>query len=134
MSGISGGVSDPLVTLPVDLDYPSTLLSGSAPYRLITNINASAGLTEILSLTGKYAICLLMLHDMTSEEITVKLTVDGEGKWNDTFTCNSQLALWNDFSDPAALKPPFRVNESLSLELDTLTDTNVQLYYTAIPL
>lgn len=122
----SGGGALP--SLAVDLDYPSTAMTGSAAYKQIAAINASAALTEVLGLSGKFVISFLELVNLTAESITVKLTVDGVVVWNDTFICSTTLRLWNA-SLGESQRPSFKCESSFSLEVKTTTDTDIGLNY-----
>jgi hypothetical protein len=130
ITGSGGGLS-----FAPDLTAPSSALSQNLPYRSITGINGSSGLTTAISLTGKYAVSWLKFEGLTSETITIKLTVDGVIIWNDTFTCQTSLQLLgNTSSSEVCVDGPYICNQSLLLEIQTATDTSVNLEYLARPI
>ena len=130
LSSIAGGGG--LMRLAPDLTHPSGLSVSTSPFIRIAGINAVGVLTTALSLTGKHSIGLLSLTGLTAETVTVKLTVDDVVIWNDTFTSLTALVLFGGSS--IAPTTPFICNNSMLLELQTLTDTSVTLDYIARPI
>jgi len=130
---ILGGVSG--IILAPDLTFPSTLNSPTSGVVVVNGINTTAALTEILGLTGKYAIEYIELSSLTAESAQIKLTIDGEIKWNDTFTlpgtalllCGAQNV--GGTSGTAAL--PFISKATFSLELQMSADTSITINYLA---
>ena len=131
---INGGGGG-LPQLAPDLTYPSSRLTASSTWQRIAAINASAGLTTALSLTGKYAVTYLLFRSLSSESVTVKLTIDGVVIWNDTFTTATTMALFgNNSSTGAGSEEVLQCNSSLLLEIQTATDTSIDLDYLARPI
>jgi len=126
VAGASG-----LPRLAPDLTFPSRI--ANAPYEEV-NINPVGSLTTALSLTGRYAIHLLYFTNLTAETVTVKLTVDGEVKWNDTFTSGTVMNLLGTSSTVSASSDSIECNSSLLLEIQTATDTSVNLRFLTRPI
>lgn len=128
-SSASGGVR-----LAPDLDLPSRLLTLN-PFEAVLGIDASSGPVEALGLAGKWAISLLEFQGLPVDgNVTIQLTVDGLIIWNDTSTPSSSTkSLWDNFSSPL-LGTPFVCKSSLSLTIETTTDTSVDLYFSARPI
>ena len=130
-----GGAAGGLPVLAPELTYPG-LLTPSTGYREITAINAVGALTTALSLTGKYAIDLLHFDAITNETMTIKLTIDGIVIWDDTFTSGAtKLRLFgsknaNGIEIPSSIQ----CKSSLLLEVQTLTDSDIDLFFVARPI
>ena len=123
-----------LPQLAPDLTFPATLL-GQNGFANVSAIDASAGLTTALSLSGKFAINLLTFNSLSSEVITVKLTIDGVVIWNDSSTANINLQLLGSNTRADANVPEsITCNTSLLLEVQTTTDTSIGLSYLARPI
>lgn len=117
-----------LPRLAPDLTFPSSLVAGGN-YSNVT-FNSSVALTTALSLTGKFAISYLKFNSILAEAVTVKLTVDGVVIWNDSFICGNPLYLLGGVQNTHGLSSEvIQCNNSLLLELQTATDTSVQLNY-----
>lgn len=125
-----GGV---LPQLAPDLTYPSNKAFSTTVYNEITGIDASGSLTVALSLTGKFTVSYLVFEDLTSEQITIKLTIDGDIVWNDTFTSGASQALLGN-TTPFVIPELYMCKSSFLLEVQTLTDTNISLIYQARPI
>ena len=125
-----------LPQLAPDLTYPGDRSNlNLRTYKEITGINASLGLTTALSLSGKFAISLLRFGGASAELMTVKLTVDGVIVWNDSYTGTStQQYLLGNTSAGAGVSETIECNTSFLLELQTATDTSVNLQYMARPI
>ncbi len=130
---VSSGSSGQL-RLAADLDWPSRP-AGANPYEEVTGIDASVGLVEVLGLQGKYAISLLVLNNVqTAEDLTVVLEVDGIEIWNNTSQPSSGTrALWGAFSNQFPTSP-FICKSSLSLKVQTQTDTSIDFAYSVRPI
>jgi len=130
LSSLVGGGG--IVLMAPDLNYPSTLNAGS--FKQVT-VNPAGSLVTALSLTGKWQLFMLELNGLTAESLTVKLTVDSVVVWNDTFTSSTVLrligAITGTTQNPSE---PIYCNNSLLLELQTATDTAVQVNYNARPI
>lgn len=136
-SSITGGGAGGLPRLAPDLAYPSTLVISAGYVRII--FNPMGALTTALSLTGKHAIDRLELVNLTLELITIKLTIDGVVIWNSTFSVpGSTLVLFGyGGGNTGALSgssSTMQCESSLLLEVQTLTDTAVNLQYIARPI
>ncbi len=131
-SGGSGG----LPQLAPDLTYPGDRRNlNITTYKEITGINASLGLTTALSLSGKFAISLLRFGGTSAELMTIKLTVDGVVIWNDSYTgTSSSQYLLGNVAGGAGTSETIQCNTSFLLELQTATDTSVNLQYMARPI
>lgn len=120
-------------------------------YTQVAGIDGSSGLVTALSLTGKYAISLLLFSSMNAEAFTCKLTVDGEVIYNDTDTIytSSASGLWcifgrggavtassnlNSYPWNASTMSHFVCESSLLLEIQSTTDTSINLLYKAKPI
>lgn len=133
------GGSSGIPTLAPDLTWPNSKLISNTGYKQIAGIDATAGLTTALSLTGKFLISGLLFDDMISEAYTVKMTVDGVVIWNDSIASVTSTALVlygaasNSFTN-STNEPGFICNTSLLLEIQSTTDTSVTLQYIARPI
>ncbi len=127
---IASGGGAGVKRLAKNLSYPNDI-SGNQ-YVTVNGIDASGGLTEILGLTGKFDIALLKLTGLpTTENVTVKMTVDGEIIWNSTFTpISANLHL---LGMVAAYAESYQCVSSLSLEVQTVTDNSINLLYNVRP-
>jgi hypothetical protein len=121
------------IMLAPDLTFPSSRVS-SANYVRVDGIDASGGLTSVLSLTGKFSVDLARLALLTAETITVKLTVDSVVVWNDTFTPPTSLPLIGSVSGVVDMNPSVICQESFLLEVQTATDPSIRLEYLARPI
>lgn len=133
LSSVTGGGGLP--KLAPDLTYPSSLANAFGFVR-VTGIDPSGSLTPILSLTGKYAIDLIALDNMTIENISVKLTIDGVVIWNDSFALgatNIQL-FGSKTKTNTTVSSTMQCESSLLLELETIAQTSATLEYVARPI
>ena len=128
---LSGKAGGNLTQLAPDLTYPSDLTSTVNTVITVSGIDAQGSLTTILSLSGKFSIPLLALSALTAETITIKLTVDSVVIWNDTFTSSTTLTLLGKLGD---YREPIQCNSTFLLELETATDTSIDLDYMARPI
>ena len=132
-SGGSGG----LPQLAPDLTYPGDRVNlNIRTYKRIAGIDATSGLTTALSLSGKFAISLLRFSSTSVELMTVKLTVDGVVIWNDSFTSSASSGpyLLGNVAAGQAVSETMQCNTSFLLEIQTATDTSINLYYMARPI
>jgi len=118
--------------LAPDLDYPSAKNAGLDTRKQFI-FDASSGLTSVLSLTGKYVISNLELSGLTTETITIKLTIDGATIWNDTFICSTSEDLFGS-NNNTFVPETMQCNSSFLLEVQTATDNNVTLAYLLRPI
>jgi hypothetical protein len=122
-----------LPKLSTDLTYPSTIENGTGIV-IVPGIDATGSLTQVLSLTGGFAINNLALTNMTAENATIKLTVDGDVKWDNTYTAQTSVYLIGQISSGVGGSSRYQCNSSLLLEVQMATDTNIQLQYSAQPI
>lgn len=123
------------VRLAPDLSFPgSTEAVGVQPYYLVQGIDATAGLTTVLELTGKFTVNLLNLVGLTAENTTVKLTVDSVVVWDNTFVSSTSVYLLGASPVSNDLREAVTCNESFKLEVQVATDTNIGAYYMARPI
>lgn len=130
-----GGSSIPL--LAPDLTYPSDKAADSVTYKSISGIDGTSGLATALSLSGSFKINYLEFNSMTSEQVTIKMTIDGDIIFNDTFNMSStSLLLFGGGMGTleAEQQEVFKCNSSLLLEIQTTTDNSVGLSYLARPI
>lgn len=127
----SGG----LPVLAPDLTYPSRL-TATTGYEQVTGINAVGALTTALSLSGSFMVDLLAFDAITNENITIKLTIDGEVKWNSTYNSGAiQLRLFGSRNaNGVEIPSTMYCKSSLLLEIQTLTDSDVDFFYVARPI
>lgn len=118
-----------------DLDYFSTYTfsASSSPIKVITGIDASAGLTLVINETGTFILEYLYVSSLTvSDTLTVKLNIDGEDKWNSSVATGlSAFHMLGNYLNGAPAN--FIVNSSITLHLQTSTDTNISLSYSLRP-
>tara|TARA_R110000851_G_scaffold320216_4_gene484973 strand:+ start:1810 stop:2232 length:423 start_codon:yes stop_codon:yes gene_type:complete len=132
--GAGGGA--PLIQLAPDLTYPSDK-NGTSLYKTITGIDGSSGLVTALSLTGAFAVSAIALRNFTAETATIKLTVDGEEKWNDTYTIQAGTLYF--IGGPVSTSGVYSdivpcCKETFLLEIATTTDTDIEVNYVARPI
>ena len=133
LSSIVGGGGLP--KLAPDLTYPSDK-DANATYKRISAIDASAGLTTVLSLTGKWAVSYMALLSITAEVNTIKLTIDGVVKWDTTYTPGTTDNLLGAINN-SQFSPQDIINgcdSTFLLEYQTATDTNITFDYLARPI
>ena len=123
--------------LAPDLDFfANSVVNLSSPFLRISNINGSAGFATALSLTGKWVVSALSFSDLTSESMTIRLTVDGVVIWNSSRQSSTSFTLLG--VAPAATvgcyDVPIICDSSLLLEIQTTADTAVTLNYLARPI
>lgn len=109
------------------------------PFVEVTGIDPSSGPVTALSLTGKFNIQYLNLLAIGSgETLTIKITIDGVVRIDDTFTTNGTAAtpiiggLNNDTTN--TIQEKYACNSTFLLELTTSTDTSVTLRFSARPI
>lgn len=123
-----------LPELAPDLNFVSSLVTTTAPYKQIT-VNAVGSLTPALSLTGKFALPFIGLSNLTNNDLSrVKLTIDGEVKIDDTLTANVNAALIIGSQSSSIQSETYMCNESLLLEVQTITDTDISVRYLVRPI
>ncbi len=132
LSTVVGGGAG--VELAPDLTYPSSTVTNAGYIRVA--LNPSVGLITALSLTGKYSITLLRFAQLTTEAVTIKLTVDGVVIWNDpaSLPSGTVLRLLGASNGADEVPETIQCNNSLLLEIQTATDAAVNLEYLARPI
>lgn len=127
MSGLSNGA---LPMLAADANQPT---NGYSTASTVSGIDASAGLTTALSLSGKYAIRLLQFEDLTNEACTIKLTIDGDVLFDRTSTFGAACTIIGKTQPDGVghfqAEEAYACNSSLLLEIETATDTSISLRY-----
>jgi hypothetical protein len=128
VNAISG--SQTLPTLAPDLSAPSNWQGGGSSV-LITGINPSAGLTDVLNITNqKGVISLARFTSMAPEDYTIELTIDDEIIFNDTWTVTSASpVLWGGDAAGNVWLEPVPFYRSFLLRIQSTTDTNIEFEY-----
>ena len=127
--GSSGGGSS-LAKLAPDLTWPDDSGTGGS-FVTLTGVNVQGSLQEALLAEGTFEFHHLRIAGNTAELTTVKLTIDGEVIWNAVdFTPGAQIFLYNvNGSGLVAGEGGKLVEESFLLEMETLTDTSINVEY-----
>ncbi len=135
MSNFTDFVGGAGIELAPDLTFPSRVVALTGIERT-TGINAVGALTEALGLAGKFSINLLRFESVTSESITIKLTVDGVVIWNSTFSnTNANINLLGSLqSITNTVVDRIICKTSLSLEIQTTADASVDLAFLVRPI
>ena len=126
-----------LPQLAPDLTFPNDKYTFDRTDKQLS-VSVTAGvLSTVLSLTGKWSISQIHIHGLVAEEMTYKLTIDGEVIWNAVGKSNIRERLLGTFA--AGTTDPLRdeyiqCNASLLLQINTTSDTSVTLYYKARPI
>ena len=116
----------PGTRLAVDLDFMETRAGTSVSYSSAL-VDASAGLTTLFSLTGKFYISWLGIGAVLANDMDhVKLTIDGVVIVDDDgMTVNATTIYCWGALDQDNGESDFMCNESLLFECETNTDTSV---------
>lgn len=130
---VFGGESG--IRLAPDLTFPSTIDDPLAGVVVVNGINTTAALTEILGLSGKYAVEYIELTSLTAESAQITLDIDTIEIWNDTFTlpgtslllCGAQ----NVGGSAATAGQPFICNTDFSLKLQMSADASISINFLA---
>ena len=136
LSTIAGG-NGGLPLLAPDLTYPADRAVDTSTDKLITGLNPLGGFQTMLSLTGKFAIKLLRFENISGSEslFNVKLTVDGEVKWQaQAGTPSSTTQALLGVFDGSGTQETIGCNSSLLLEVQTAVDGGIDLRYNARPI
>lgn len=122
------------VQLAPDLNF-ITDKPGNQTTKEITGIDGSSGFATALSLTGKYAIYVLGFGDLINENVTVRMTVDGVIVYNSTgLAASNDMMLFGQIGGGNNQNDSFVFETSLLLEIQTTTDNNCSLRYSARPI
>ncbi len=123
-----------LPKLAPDLASWSDRANGAA-YVVVSGIDATAGLTTLLSLTGKFLIDTLFIDSMGANNAAeIKLTIDGVIIWNETGLSS------NSVGEPVIGKldgthgHQIRCDSSLLLEIKMTSDNDIELVYQVRPI
>jgi len=121
--------------LAPDLTFPADKAT-TANYKIITGIDASSGLTSLISGSGKFLITLLSTSSTIAESNTAKLTIDGVVIFNSSFTADASVNPFIGSADSgnALAEPSYLVNSSFDFEYQTTTDTSIDLKYLVRPI
>lgn len=140
VESVDSGIVDSRIRLAPDLNFFENTDGNLGNQLRITGIDSSGGLTTALSLTGKYAISSIGFQGLTSETVTVEMTIDGVVIFNDTFTSATSLSVLNSVSgtsigtnNPATVGPVI-CESSLLLRIQTATASNLTLNYLVRPI
>lgn len=136
MSGIDSTVQPTgLINLAPDLTRLGNQAAGQA-YVSVIGIDTTGAPTNILTLAGHFSVSLLRLSGMLAENITVTLTVDGEIKFNQTFTANTTgVIVFGNASASNSYGPEsFEVKASLTLDVEMATDTSINFDHLVRPI
>lgn len=126
-----------LPELAPDLNFVSSRITSAFLFKEITGINAVGALTTALSLTGKFSISYLAFSGVVANDVSrVKLTVDGEIKWDSTLTTNivGTVSLVGGVAGTVTTPENYMCNDSLLLEVQTITDTDISVRYLVRPI
>ena len=136
-SSLGGGG---LPRLAPDLTFPSGL-TGSTTQTIyqISGIDASAGLTTAINLSGKWEVSAAAFRNLTAESSTFKLTVDGVVIWNAAkVTGTAQVllggALNSADTDVNNYDTPIQCNTSFLLEIQTTSDNSISFEWMGRPI
>ena len=119
-----------------DLDFPKDKADGSI-YVSVGGIDATGGLTTVLSLTGRFLVLNLVLNDIIASNIaTIKLTVDGVVVWNVDPLTNSATEpyIGRPIFSPDAVMEPVGCESSFLFQVQMDSDTDISVLYVVRPL
>tara|TARA_R110000787_G_scaffold174803_1_gene287353 strand:+ start:34 stop:450 length:417 start_codon:yes stop_codon:yes gene_type:complete len=123
--------------LAPDLTYPAGKAGGNN-LKDISGIDASSGLTTVLSLTGKFAISYIAFTNQTTELNTYKLTIDGVVVWSNTHTATTATDVFlgsvTQTGSSWVSDTIITCEQTFLLEVQTATDTSINLQYLARPI
>lgn len=127
LSSFGGGG---LPRLAPDLNFPLERASGASTLKSV-NLTPTPGTPEAaLSLSGKWAVNFLEFLGLTSEALTIKLTVDGVIIWNSTVPPATTQHLLGEQNTNEA----YQCESSFLLEITTISTTSCRLDYLARPI
>ena len=120
--------------LAPDLTWPSDKINGTQNYETLTGIAVTpASLSTVISLTGKFIVHHLNAKNLIAEAMTWKLTIDGEVKWNSVGKSQTSELLLGGIIDNT-VRESMQCDSSLLLEVNTTSDTSIDLDYLARPI
>jgi len=137
LSEIIGGGGFP-IRLAVDTTFFTDKVSGVFNKR-ITGIDASAALTEVLGLTGRFIVYSLTLTGLIANDLTdIRLTVDGVNIWDEnSITVSATVEpLLGEIASAGVegFFEPMLVQTDFSLKVKMATDTAIGIDYAARPI
>ena len=118
-----------------NLNFPSSL-TAQRGFVVVEGINATGGLTTILSLSGKFIIDGLWFTGLSTEAVTIRATLDGELLWDDTFASGVGYLLGGPAGSNNSVSGATSTicEESFTLEIQTTTDTDFDFNYLVRPI
>jgi hypothetical protein len=141
---VGGGGGGGFPQLAPDLNYISDIANSSgsfqSPYRQTGAVDGTGGLVTAISLSGKFIFSALQLLGATGTgTYTIKLTIDGQIKWNSSKVFANNINLLGAIAQTpnsfgVANGDPYEVKASLLLEVQTSADTSVVFNYIARPI
>ena len=120
-----------LPKLAPDLTWP-TDVSPASGYKSLLLTLTPATYNTALSLTGKFSVGVINFTSLISEQVDIRLTVDGVVIWN-----GGQVIPGTVFAllgAAASSRQYISCNSSLLLEIQTATDTTCNLNHDARPI
>ena len=120
--------------LAPNADWPKDKLDGVFVMVSVTGIDASAALTEVLNLSGSFAIHMLDLGTLAVNDVAqIKLTVDGVVIWDVDPLTNSGTEKYIGALTPGGNE--FIVcDSSFVLEVKMDTDSDIKIQYLVRPI
>ena len=124
--GESIEVTYPVQKLAVDLTAPTTW-NGESSIVSVTGIDASSGLTTVFSVpSAKGVVSRVSFGAMTSQDYTVKLTIDNEVKYNGVWTVtDAGPVLFGGNGGNNSMYDPVFFEENFLLEIQSTSDTSI---------
>ncbi len=126
--------AQPLPKLAPDLTSWSDR-DNATSYVRVTGVNCTAGLTTMLSLTGKFLINIIFLEQLSANDVEgIKLTIDGVVIWSETGLSS------NSASEPVLGQTDgdngmqIRCDSAFLLEVDCISDTSIAITYLVRPI
>lgn len=126
--------------LAPDLTFPDDAFGagGNLPVQSSIGVDVSTGgLVTVLSETGKFALNFLAFENWSTADVrVVKLTIDGDVKFNATLSSvSTSVALIGQKSaSTLALFESYEVTSSILLEAQTDIDTAIDFYWNVRPI
>ncbi len=127
--------TNPGIALGIDLDFLETRVATSVHYISNTAIDCSAGLTTLLSLTGKFEILFLGIAAINVNDVDqLQLIIDGVTIMDeDGMTVNATTIYpWGPI-DLDNGKILFGCDSSLTFKCETTADTSITFEYSVRP-
>lgn len=123
-----------LIKLAPDLDRLGDLTTTNNFVR-VTGIDTTGSPTEILGLSGKFAVSMLRISNAAAESVTISMDVDGDTIYSETFTMVPDLTIFAGNTGAAFLgEEAFQVNSTFSLKVQMAADTSIDFDYIVRPI